>query len=77
MQSLADSTNWADGMKLAWYKYVDETMNAARLSEQAFTKAAHGIEDSLTNAVMHGEFSLRKLGEMVCQATRKIVHDDT
>ena len=60
-----DSDNWADGAVRGLKKYADEASNAAKNSERVFGNAANKIEDTLTDMVSKGEFSFKKLGDLV------------
>lgn len=60
-----DSEKWADGASRALHRYADEATNAAKNSERVFAGAASKIEDTLTDMVSTGEFSMKKLGDLV------------
>ncbi len=60
-----DSENWADGAARGLKRYADEATNAAKNSEKVFGDAAGKIEDTLVDMVSTGEFSMKKLGDLV------------
>ncbi len=64
-KSLLDSKKWEDGASRALKRYADEATNAAKNSERVFTNAATKIEDALVDAVSTGEFSMKKLGDLI------------
>lgn len=64
-KSLQDSNDWAAGAARGLSKYADDATNAAKNSERVFSNAAKGIEDTLVDMVSSGEFSLKKLGNLV------------
>lgn len=64
-KSLLDSNKWEDGASRALKRYADEATNAAKNSEEVFGHAASQIEDALVDALSSGEFSLKKLGDLV------------
>ena len=64
-KSQLDSDKWADGAARGLKKYADEATNAAKNSERVFSNAANKIEDSLVDMVSTGEFSMKKLGDVV------------
>lgn len=64
-KALIDSDKWADGAARGLKRYADEATNAAKNSEKVFGDAAQKIEDSLVDMVSTGEFSMKKLGDLV------------
>lgn len=46
-------------------KYADEATNAAKNAEELFGGAAKKVEDTLVDMVSTGEFSFKKLGDLV------------
>ena len=64
-KSQLDSDKWADGAARGLKKYADDATNAAKNSERVFSNAASKIEDSLVDMVSTGEFSMKKLGDVV------------
>lgn len=64
-KSQLDSEKWADGASRALGRYADEATNAAKNSERVFGNAATKIEDTLVDMVSTGEFSMKKLGDLV------------
>lgn len=60
-----DSEKWADGASRALKRYADDATNAAKNSEKVFGDAAGKIEDTLVDMVSTGEFSMKKLGDLV------------
>jgi lambda family phage tail tape measure protein len=64
-KSQLDSEKWTDGASRALGRYADEATNAAKNSERVFGNAATKIEDTLVDMVSTGEFSMKKLGDLV------------
>lgn len=60
-----DSEKWADGAARGLKRYADEATNAAKNSEKVFGDAAGKIEDTIVDMVSTGEFSMKKLGDLV------------
>lgn len=72
-KSLLDSKKWEDGAARALKRYADEATDAAKNSERVFTNAAQKIEDSLVDALSSGEFSLKKLGDLIQDIEKDIL----
>jgi len=72
-KSLLDSSKWADGAARALNRYADEATNAAKNSERVFGNAANKIEDTLVDMVSTGEFSMKKLGDLVMSIEQDIL----
>lgn len=68
-----DSEKWADGAARGLKRYADEATNAAKNSEKVFGDAAGKIEDTLVDMVSTGEFSLKKLGDLVMSIEQDIL----
>jgi lambda family phage tail tape measure protein len=68
-----DSTKWEDGAARALNRYGDEATNAAKNAERVFGNAATKIEDTLVDMVSTGEFSLKKLGDLVTSIEQDIL----
>jgi lambda family phage tail tape measure protein len=64
-KSLLDSDKWEDGASRALKRYADEATNAAKNAEDLFGSAAQKVEDTLVDMVTTGEFSFKKLGDLV------------
>jgi phage-related minor tail protein len=64
-KSLLDSDKWEDGASRALKRYADEATNAAKNAEDLFGSAASKVEDTLVDMVTTGEFSFKKLGDLV------------
>lgn len=64
-KSLLDSDKWEDGASRALKRYADEATNAAKNAEDLFGSAATKVEDTLVDMVTSGEFSFKKLGDLV------------
>lgn len=64
-KSLLDSDKWEDGASRALKRYADEATNAAKNAEDLFGSAASKVEDTLVDMVTSGEFSFKKLGDLV------------
>ncbi|OYW13900.1 MAG: hypothetical protein B7X02_01185, partial [Rhodospirillales bacterium 12-54-5] len=64
-KSLLDSDKWEDGASRALGRYADEATNAAKNAEDLFGSAASKVEDTLVDMVTSGEFSFKKLGDLV------------
>jgi lambda family phage tail tape measure protein len=64
-KSLLDSDKWEDGASRALKRYADDATNAAKNAEQLFSSAASKVEDTLVDMVTTGEFSFKKLGDLV------------
>lgn len=64
-KSLLDSNKWEDGASRALKRYADEATNAAKNAEQLFSTAATKVEDTLVDMISTGEFSFKKLGDLV------------
>lgn len=72
-RSLLDSNKWADGAARALNRYSDEATNAAKNAEKVFSSAATKIEDTLVDMVSTGEFSMKKLGDLVMSIQQDIL----
>lgn len=72
-KSLLDSKKWEDGASRALKRYADEATDAAKNSERVFTNAATKIEDALVDALSSGEFSLKKLGDLIQDIEKDIL----
>lgn len=64
-KSLDNSRKWEDGVTRGLNKYADEATNAAKNAEELFGSAARKVEDTLVDMVSTGEFSFKKLGDLV------------
>lgn len=64
-KSLLDSDKWEDGASRALKRYADQATNAAKNAEDLFGSAASKVEDTLVDMVTTGEFSFKKLGDLV------------
>lgn len=64
-KSLLDSDKWEAGATRALRRYADEATNAAKNAEDLFGGAAKKVEDTLVDMVSTGEFSFKKLGDLV------------
>jgi phage-related minor tail protein len=64
-KSLLDSDKWEDGASRALKRYADEATNAVKNTEQLFSTAATKVEDTLVDMISTGEFSFKKLGNLV------------
>ena len=64
-KSLLDSSKWEDGAIRGLRRYADEATNAAKNAEELFTGAAHKVEDTLVDMVSSGEFSVKKIGDLI------------
>lgn len=72
-KSIIDSSKWADGAARGLKRYADEATNAAKNSEKVFGDAAGKIEDTLVDMVSTGEFSMKKLGDLVTSIQQDIL----
>lgn len=72
-KSLLDSKRWEDGASRALRRYADEATDAAKDSERVFTNSAQKIEDALVDAVSTGEFSMKKLGDLIQDIQQEIL----
>jgi len=72
-RSLLDSDKWSDGAARALNRYADEATNAAKNAEEVFGQAASKIEDTLVDMVSTGEFSMKKLGDLVMSIQQDIL----
>lgn len=72
-KSIIDSSKWADGAARGLKRYADEATNAAKNSEKVFGDAAGKIEDTLVDMVSTGEFSMKKLGDLVTSIEQDIL----
>jgi phage-related minor tail protein len=72
-KSLEDSRKWEDGASRALKRYADEATNAAKNAEEVFGNAARKIEDSLVEALTTGEFSMKKLGDLIMSIQQDIL----
>jgi lambda family phage tail tape measure protein len=71
-KSLQDSKDWSDGAISALHKYSDEATNTSKAAEQAFSTAAKGIEDALTDMVTTGSINMQKLDSVVQSVVQDI-----
>jgi len=71
-KSLQDSKDWSDGSIAALHKYSDEATNTSKAADQAFSTAAKGIEDSLTDMVTTGSINLQKLDSVIQSVVQDI-----
>ncbi|NBO18586.1 MAG: hypothetical protein EBV03_05040, partial [Proteobacteria bacterium] len=60
-----DSDKWEDGAARALNKYGSEATNAAKNAEKVFGDAAQKVEDTLVDMVSSGEFSFKKIGDLI------------
>lgn len=72
-KSLDDSRKWEDGVIRSLDKYADEATNAAKNAEELFGGAAKKVEDTLVDMVSTGEFSFKKLGDLVMDIQQDIL----
>jgi lambda family phage tail tape measure protein len=72
-KSLDDSRKWEDGVVRSLDKYADEATNAAKNAEELFGGAARKVEDTLVEMVSTGEFSFKKLGDLVMDIQQDIL----
>lgn len=72
-KSLQDSRKWEDGATRALQRYAEEATNAAKNAEDVFGSAAQKIEDTLVDIVSTGEFSFKKLGDLVLSIEKDIM----
>ena len=64
-KSLLDSSKWEDGAVRGLRRYADEATNAAKNAEELFSGAAKKVEDTLVDMVSSGEFSVKKIGDLI------------
>lgn len=64
-KSLLDSTKWEDGAVRGLRRYAEEATNAAKNAEELFGSAAKKVEDTLVDMVSSGEFSVKKIGDLI------------
>jgi lambda family phage tail tape measure protein len=64
-EALAKSDKWEDGVTRGLRNYAKEATNAAKNAEELFGGAARKVEDTLVDMVSTGEFSFKKLGDLV------------
>jgi lambda family phage tail tape measure protein len=64
-EALAKSQKWEDGVTRGLRNYAKEATNAAKNAEELFGGAAKKVEDTLVDMVSSGEFSFKKLGDLV------------
>ncbi len=72
-KSLLDSKKWEDGVSRALRRYADDATNAAKNAEELFGTAARKVEDTLVDMVSTGEFSFKKLGDLVMSIEQDIL----
>lgn len=72
-KSLENSRKWEDGVTRGLSKYADEATNAAKNAEELFGSAARKVEDTLVDMVSTGEFSFKKLGDLVLSIEQDIL----
>ncbi len=72
-KSLDDSRKWEDGVIRSLDKYAEEATNAAKNAEELFGGAAKKVEDTLVDMVSTGEFSFKKLGDLVMDIQQDIL----
>lgn len=60
-----DSDKWEDGAARGLKKYGAEATNAAKNAEKVFGDAAQKVEDTLVDMVSSGEFSFKKIGDLI------------
>ena len=64
-KSLEDSKSWQDGAIAGLHKYAEEATNASKVVSDVFSKAADGVNSSLTDMVTTGKFNMKSLGSTV------------
>ncbi len=64
-KSLLDSDKWEDGAVRGLRRYAEEATNAAKNAEELFGSAAKKVEDTLVDMVSSGEFSVKKIGDLI------------
>jgi len=57
--------DWTNGASQAYANYVDGARNAARQTEELFTRAFGGLEDALTSFVMTGKGDFKSLANSI------------
>ena len=62
---LASQQNWINGATDAIYNYAYEIANVAKATENAMTKAFHGMEDALVSFVRTGKADFRALANSI------------
>lgn len=72
-KSLENSRKWEDGVTRGLSKYANEATNAAKNAEELFGSAANKVEDTLVDMVSTGEFSFKKLGDLVLSIEQDIL----
>ena len=60
-----DSDKWEDGAARALNRYGADATNAAKNAETVFSSAASKVEDTLVDMVSSGEFSFKKIGDLI------------
>ncbi len=64
-KSLQDSNDWQAGASRALQKYSEDATNAAKNMESVFSSAARKVEDTLTDMVTSGQFSMNKMSDLM------------
>jgi lambda family phage tail tape measure protein len=72
-KSQLDSDKWEDGAARALNRYGSEATNAAKNAETIFSNAASKVEDTLVDMVSSGEFSFKKIGDLVQSIEKDIL----
>ena len=72
-KSLQDSNDWQAGASRALQKYSEDATNAAKNMESVFGSAAKKVEDTLTDMVTSGQFSMKKMGDLMKSIEQDVV----
>ena len=68
-----DSNKWEDGAARALNRYGAEATDAAKNAETIFSNAASKVEDTLVDMVSSGEFSFKKIGDLIQDIEKDIL----
>lgn len=61
----AAERNWLTGAKNAFHEYMDSGTNAAKMTQDLFTKAFQGLEDALVKFATTGKISFKELATSI------------
>lgn len=71
-QANSSRASFTDGERVAWQEYADSASNVSAMSQQLFTDAFNGMEDSLVSFVTTGKASFKDFANSVISDIARI-----
>lgn len=66
-------TNWTNGANEAMNNYYNSSRDIAMMTQNVYTGAFRGMEDSLTNFITKGKLSFKDLGDFIVEEVTRII----